>query len=163
MHKNEEWVLEELLKEKILINFQISNAKFELVKQGQFKQLIKTQISNLVLFDTNKLNINYNKIVELPEGIKLLMSSEQLERQKKILDLDPLEKTIQVHLDISSGPINITICKPLFERLISLQNLIFFERQAKKPNSSQEAQYYFDHFLIQTKRVQSNTNISFTV
>lgn len=42
----------------------------------------------------NKLNQDYNKIIELPEGLKLLISSEQLEREKKIMDLDPLEKTI---------------------------------------------------------------------
>ncbi|CAD8180234.1 unnamed protein product [Paramecium pentaurelia] len=160
--KQEDWKLDELLKEKILINLEITETKLELVKQGQFKQLMKAQIQKLILLDTNKFNSHYLKIVEISEGIKVLMSSEQLERQKKILDLDPLEKTIQVYLDIQVGPLSITLCKPLYERLISLQNLIFFDKSTVQ-NDNQDHSKYFDNFLILTKRVQSNTNVSFSI
>ncbi|CAD8085165.1 unnamed protein product [Paramecium sonneborni] len=162
INKQEDWKLDELLKEKILINLEITETKLELVKQGQFKQLIKAQIQKLILLDTNKFNSHYLKIIEISEGIKVLMSSEQLERQKKILDLDPLEKTIQVYLDIQVGPLSITLCKPLYERLISLQNLIFFDKSTVQ-NETQEHSKYFDNFLILTKRVQSNTNVSFSI
>jgi vacuolar protein sorting-associated protein 13A/C len=34
INRNDDWRLEELLKEKILINLELTSIKFELVKQG---------------------------------------------------------------------------------------------------------------------------------
>ena len=45
------------------------------------------------------------------------MSSDELEQTKKVIEVENIEKVVQVHLDVTVGPVNIVLNKPMFERL----------------------------------------------
>ena len=99
-----------------------------------------------------------------------MVSSEIVEHDRRYGD--HLEHIEQIHVDADVGPVNITISKPLFERIKSLCSLVFFDptqydKQPNIPNEGIDSQssrsLYFEQILIQQRRKQKQVNMNLKV
>lgn len=66
------------------------------------------------------------------------------------------------------GPVNVTLCKPFYERVGSLISLVFFDssdytNERTKSQDSAEHRSYFEGFFVPHKRVKTHVNLSLKV